>query len=564
MKLWLKDFEHNISPATWEAAESLSLKGGVKNLREIETHFWVARVETEDAVYETEIIITPNKIKAYACECFTPGRRLMCAHIGATLLKIRQFLEQRLEDRKAKAEAARSNEISRLTVQSVLENATFESLVAFVKDYARRDRDFSLALKTWFASFVTDAKNPYLLVLDSVMPKPSLLKSLRDPDFRRLRKALDGLESQLNKYKTEANYYGIYQISCAILERIVPFSDKMEGNRKETLMHFSRLAFQMLTGIEKEHLSNELQESTWDFIFGIGMSGALDAELRKQAISFLTITKNPKENLLKVRKIYDATPFPAPPFLLHLFIAGLAVADMPAAAPKVLEDYKIQPDLIREVILQLYYLNHWEAVTYTTEHFLNADIFATRQRLELEEILLYIAVKTGDKERQLRLLKQKFVQSGHMDLFRRLKEAAGESWLVVRNTLMEELKTNGSIPLLATALASEDQLEELAQLLENEGTLPLLQRHEDLFLSRQPAFVGDRYLKLLSQYLDEHFGVPAAVYVRQRIGELYNKGQHELAWSVARQIITQYVERTYLLEELAAIFPKAKRKSLTI
>ena len=158
-KLSLNDFEHHISPTTWYAADDLVQAGRVKNLREIERHFWVALVETDEGNYESEVMITPHKIKAYACECFTEGRRLMCPHIAATLIKIRQFFDQREETRRMKAELKPSNELTRFTVQTALDNATPEALADFVRDFARRDRDFALALKTRFAAHVTEAEN---------------------------------------------------------------------------------------------------------------------------------------------------------------------------------------------------------------------------------------------------------------------------------------------------------------------------------------------------------------------------------------------------------------------
>jgi hypothetical protein len=92
-KLWLKNFEFQISPNTWNAAQDLVLAGGIRSLQEVEKHFWVATVVDGTLQYEVETIITPNKIKAFTCECWAEGRRLMCPHIAAALFKVRQFLE---------------------------------------------------------------------------------------------------------------------------------------------------------------------------------------------------------------------------------------------------------------------------------------------------------------------------------------------------------------------------------------------------------------------------------------------------------------------------------------
>jgi hypothetical protein len=102
---------------------------------------------------------------------------LICAHIAAALVKVRQFLAQRAEEKKLKQVHSEHTEQNRLTVQSALEHATPEALESFVRNYAKRDRDFALALKTWFASSITATENPYALVLAAVFPKKKLGKN---------------------------------------------------------------------------------------------------------------------------------------------------------------------------------------------------------------------------------------------------------------------------------------------------------------------------------------------------------------------------------------------------
>ena len=562
MKYWLKDFEHNISPATWEAADQLSVAGSVRNLREIETHLWVARVDVEDGSFETEVIITPHKIKAYACECFTPGRQLMCVHIAASLLKIRQYLDRRAEERRAKAEAAQLNELSRITVQSVLGNATPTEVEAFVRDYARRDRDFALALKTWFAGSVTESENPYALVLDSVFPKASPAKGYRDPDFRRIRKALDGLEVQLNIASTEGNFRGLFQISAAILMKTLQALEKMEGNRREALHHFCKMALEKISEISDRHLSVELRESAWQLIFEMGTNGLFPAEMHRQAILFLSESAKDAEKAERIRVVFDNTPHPAPSFLLELYLASLAVRQMPKAVPKVLEDFLEMPESIRAAILQMYYLKQWDAVLQAGSYFLSKNIFSPKHQREVEDVLLFVAEQTNDRVLQADLLRQRFMKSGNFEAFRKLKEASGTSWPKVREKMVEELSARGEINILAAALAVDGQLVELAQLIESEGTITLLQKYESYFFLHQTDFLREQYVLLLSRYLEEHFGTPAATYVRGCLGDLAQKGHPELMLKIAKDLLLRFPDRPSLPEELAELLPKSKRKYL--
>jgi hypothetical protein len=560
MRFWLKDFEHNISPATWEAADSLCLSGSVRNLREIEPHFWVASVSTADGDFETEVIITTQRIKAYACECFTPGRRLMCAHVAATLLKLRQFLEQRAEEKRAKAEAARSNEISRLTVQSVLEHASHEALEAFVRDYARRDRDFGLALKTWFAGSVTESENPFLLVLDSVIPKSMPAKGYRDPDFRRIRKALDGLEAQLEKYDSERDFRNVFLVSTAILKRILPLQSKSEGNRQEALAYFTRLALDKLTRNGATELSPELRDQIWEFIFGLGEGGLLPSELVRPALRFLSDTTTYQTKQEIIRDHFDRMPFPAQPFLLHLFLATLSRQQLPGSVVRVLEDYTEVPERIRLAILELYYLEQWDTTIEAGQYFLKSGIFEGRYRQEMEDVLLIIAEKSGKNDLRIQLLKDRFLQTGRTDVFYKLKEAAGTGWDTIREELTQVLSEREAGQQLAFLHAAEGQLDELAHLIENEHSIPFLQRYEQYFFEQNPGFIVQQYIRLLSNYLDDHFGTPAAIYARQQLTELWQKGKSELAMRVAAQLVAAFPDRLYLAEELKELQPGRKRK----
>ncbi len=561
-KLSLKDFEHNISPATWYAADDLVQAGRIKNLREVERHFWVALVETDEGNYESEVMITPHKIKAYACGCFTEGRRLMCPHIAATLIKIRQFLEQREETKRIKAEQKPSNELTRFTVQMALDNAEPEALADFVRDYARRDRDFSLALKTRFAAHISESENPYALVLDSVLPKPNAKTKISEPDFRRLRKALDGLEEQLVLSQASLDFRGVFQIASAVFLKINPLLDKTEGNRRSALLHFLQKSFDALCNVYTAAPSPELRETVWEALFNHGVKSTYPPELEREALRFLGQSATDEAKFARLREMFDHTPYPAPAFLLQLFLAALAVRKMPEAAVRVLGDYGEKVEMVKAAFLQLYYLNHWEAATLVGEHFLAKNIFQAGQSRELENVLLFIAEQTGDQLRQTALLRQRFLLSGSSDVLEKLKTAAAKRWPKERNLLLSALSAKGDIPKTAALLSSEGDLEKLAELIESQGDLTMLQRYESAFLLEKKDFVEARYSEFLNQYLEEHFGAPAAQHVRLRLSELIHKGEEDMVVRIIRQINAKFPERISLPGELAELFPRSKRKMI--
>ena len=558
-KLWLKNFEFHINPAVWNTAQDLVQAGGVKQLREVEKHFWVATVEDGELVFEVEAMITPHKIKAFTCECWAEGRRLMCAHVAAALFKVRQFLEQKAEARQARIEAQRSEELGRLTVQTVLANASLDDLTEFVREYARRDRDFSLALKTWFAASVEGVENTYALVLDAALPRNAGTKPLREPEFRRLRKTLDDLETQCRAAHEQGYFRTVFQITTALLHKLPNNILKIDDQRREQIVPYLQTALHRMIQIPGDHLSPELRDKRRNFLFEYLASGNFPPELERELLRFLGQAASDEAIYLRIRDLYDQIPFPAPPAALYLFLTALAQRGMPEAVARVLEDFVPQPARIKEAVVALFYLHEWKATLLAGEAFLDKNIFNAGQRREIEDLLLLAAEKTNDTARQKAYLRQRYRQYGHPEIFQRLKTLAGADWPAERERLIAELHPEGKPDRLAPLFAAEGNLDALERLLAERKDLSLLRQFEDHFLPERKNFVRDHYVDILAAYLRDHFGRQASGQVREQLAGLIRKGQGSLAKEIILALIARFSDRHTLPEELAELFPKTNR-----
>jgi hypothetical protein len=483
----------------------------------------------------------------------------MCPHVAASLLRLRQFLEQRAEERRAKAEQQEHKERSRLTVQDALENATPEAITEFVLEYARRDRDFALALKTWFAGLVTATENPYLLVLDSVIPKG---KNFREPEFRRLRKTLDDLSMQADGAYGLHNFQTSFLINAALLRKIGAFLPQNTDNRYTTLLQFFQAALHQVLSIEKDQIAQALRDAIWDLMFELGKMGLVPPESQREVIRYLATTARDADKFEQFNRLFDETPAPAPTFILHLFLVALAERGSAPAVVRVLEDFQSQPEQVKNAILALYYLHYREAVTLAGEAFLKKEGLPAGWRREMEDILLFIAEQSGDTVRQQALLRQRFLLSGSFEFYEKLKRVAGADWLPIRQELADTLQTKGERHKLAAMLALDKDSQALAKLLETETDIRQIQRFESVFLPDEQGFVLERYITLLGDYLSDHFGQPAAAYVRQQLSVLLQKGEPELVREIIQALIARFPDRPSLPEELAELFPKTKKRVL--
>jgi len=559
-KLWLKDFEFQVGPSTWNTAQDLVLAGAVRNLQEVEKHFWVATVSDGEQDYEVEAMLTPHRIKAFTCECWQPGRRMMCAHIAAALFKVRQFLEQKAQDRRAKAEAEHREKAGRLTVPNLLETIPPDDLAGFVSEYARRDRDFALALKTHFAGGFIENDNPYELVLDAAMPRHPGTRPLLAPEMRRLLKTLDDLEKQTISALESANPIRVFQIASAILKRTTPIVAKSVEPRRERLLLAIRLAVQHLIVLPPEYLSPELREKRRKLLFEYLIRSETPlAEAEGIILSFLAIESSDSAFFGSIQTQFDQTPHPAPPVLLHLFLAALAQRKLPEATLRVLRDYSAWPGQVKDAIVALYRLHYWEAALIAGEYFLENNLLHAGQRREVEDILLAAAEKAGDRPRHSAYLRQRFRQYGHESVLQRLKALAGPEWPLESKLLLEELRKAGDTAKIAQLLAAEGDLGGLAEILKTRCDLESLRLYEHLFWPARIEFVREMYLDVLSAYLAEHFGKQASDHVRDQLAGLVRKGQVDLAKEIVGGLVGRFPDRTSLPAELAEMFPKHKR-----
>lgn len=566
-KLALRDFEFHISATTWNAAQDLAHHGAVRGLQEVERHFWVAKVLDDAFEYEAEVIISPTRIKAFACGCWTEQRRFMCAHIGAALLKLRQFLQQKAEEKAREQEskaATPNNELTRLTIRDVLGSAPPEALADFVRTYARRDRDFALALKTWFAGSLTGAENPFLLVFSSVLPKTAAQSALRDADYRRLRRTLGDLEDQLSAALNAANLRTAYQVSAAVLASVGPLVNVQEEPRRGALLHDVTGALNELTRLAVEpSASPELRETAWEALLNGVKSGHFPMDLQREVTRFVSqATAADTGRAEQVAALYFSYPSKSvPTHVLEIYLASLAARGMAEGVVKVLDALEADTQLpylaLRAVWLELYYLQLDAAATLVAEYLQQRPDLTPGQRRELDDLLLNLAERTGDRPRQLRQLRQRYLQSFNPDLLVRLRQLAGDDWPVERNAVLTTLRDGGHTDRVADLLAAEGDSVVLSAYLAEYGTLPLLERHLNLL---EPAFVRAQYTRLLADYLSEHFGRPGSAFAREALAPLARKGHKQLVINVIADLAAQFPDREGLAEELNELFPKVPRQ----
>jgi hypothetical protein len=321
-----------------------------------------------------------------------------------------------------------------------------------------------------------------------------------------------------------------------------------------------QMAIRSLQKIYHAEVSPEMKDSAWQLIFHTGENAALPIESLRETLTFLSKTALENQRFEAIRELFDRTPPPAPPFVLHLYLAAMEIRQMPEAASRILADYDDKPDLVFAAILQLYYLNLWKSTTLAAEFFIEKKVFDAKQQRELEDILLHIAEKSNDKKRQISYLKNRFAQTGSLEVLERLKNLYDTDWPKQLLKLLDLLREKGDNDKIAAIWASGQNWPELTAHLNTVNQMPLFQRHEARLLAWDKSVVRDFYLRQLSHFLSLHFGTPATAQVRNTLQSLLQKGELELVGEIIRKLSVQFPDRTGLANELSEIFPRHLRK----
>jgi hypothetical protein len=561
----LHNFEFKLAGSVYEKAMELTQQGAVHQLREVEKHFWVASVTDEDGTYESEVIISPGKIKAFACGCWTEPRKLMCAHIAATLFKIRQFLNQRAEEKARQAEEKATRSSERLTISEVLDQAPAAALIDFVRHYARRDSNFNLAVKTWFAGHLDRSENTFALVLGTALPK--IAAKMRTPDWRRINQTLGDLEVQLKNAHTNGDRLTIYRISIAILLKLGPyFNTLLDPQRAIMLGEFTRARNALQDMVADQEVPVELRQQIWNELFLNMQSEWWPGDLTREASYW--IAQSSMFHTGAFERISSTFFEQSPPntTLLYAYLVALALRGHTVGPKKVLAALSeggmqemTMSDLAKNGILALYYHRGCdEATSKAILFFIEKSALSADTRRELEDLLLNIGERNPGWTLHWPILSKRFAQSGQMSYLDKLRHSAGVQWPTQRAELIQSLQSAGKAPFVAALLAADGETTVLAAYLYEHPDLNLMKQYAGLL---PPADLQNLYFRGLGAYLESYFGQPGTAAVAQIVAELKKTYGLPFAQQIIQRLKMTYPERSGLSEALDEAMLPLKRNS---
>lgn len=558
MSFLLQNLEIHVDEADLLLGERLLEEDGVKQIQEVERHLWISNVKDQE-IYEVEIKISPSKIISTTCECPKHQQKNICEHVVATLLLVRR---KRSEKNIARRKSLKPPKSRKLTPNLILEQVPIEDLKAFIKQYAKNDRNFSLALKARFAAHVEniDTKEKYLQLLDSTINTSR--KADRTFSHRgavQIVKMLQELENQIQDHFARENYLEAISLTQSIIEKITPILKKI-SDEKYQLRAKIEAAFRLILEVAQSNAAPALKETIWDYCVQeldkrTYRSNQLDllffeilSEIAKSKNQVDIISDLFKENIAKHQKEQ-----------LHPISSILANLQF-------LERFK-RKRAFNQLINEN--LNHPDILKYTIEQAIGNGNFTQAKKMArlgikaqkqksnafFTEILYQIALKEKDKENIIRFGLERLKATFDIKYFTNIRDAYNGDWHnqfnVILNQIRQQPYSIAKRNLIATLLLQEKQELALVNYLEEIQSLDLLQQFDEYLLPKYKKQLFALYQTLLHRYLKNHLGPIPSAKIKNTIFHLYEINAEKLANQLAEEIRATYPERHSLMEELA-------------
>lgn len=562
----LQDLERHLAERILLDGEDWQAAGAVKALTEVERHLWTAKVGEADVV-EVELQITPSKVKSVSCECGEFAERGICGHIAAALMELRSLLNHRKREREARKMAAAeraAEKKNKLTLDAVLEEVPTPELLAFIREYARHHRQFSLALKARFMPQVDhiQGREKYGQLLNtaiSVSRKADRRISLRG--VQKLSKVLEEILFQAEGYFFSGHYAEAMDAAGIILEKITPILNKVDNGR-EKLDVFLQQAFTLLSKVAKADAPPTLKRKLWRY--ALEESGKLFYRNQSLDVPFyrllfrLAVDEQQKEELLKLVEEHlemKTTQLKSEDELLLVKLRLLEQLGDQDRLHRFFQKHTRNRSLLKKAVQHARKHGDWAAANHWVQLALEQENTAEEDR-EWKIIALELAQDSGNDEAILPLAMDLFVESGQARYFD-LALAQSEDSTQVSDEALQRLVLQAPRPLrqeaIATVLSRTNRLEELFRFLEQANSLSLLQNYDHHWQEHNQEKLFPVYRKLVMNYLKDHLGRITSQKIKNVIDFLYQTGRSGMAERLVEEMRDTYPERHSLMEELDII-----------
>ncbi len=485
--------------------------------------------------FEPEALLSGTKVVKTACDCGKGRAGDFCFHQAALLITVRRKLNaDKSRNKLRKKVTNRPVSKKKINTANILELAEDKEIKNFVREYARRNRQFSLALRTRFVHLFEseDAGDKYSTVLDAVIKANSgRTHAIKSTANKRLCRSLDDLLYQAENSIADNQFAEAFALLSRFVPSVVPLiwrtsNDELRKRISTALELMNRI-------VRSPNPSPELKDgmAEWykeeivkfkyrgshlvaDFIPGIFTLFKEEGKLNELLALCLDRLENGGLGV-NVR----------PDWLLLRFKLALENGEK-EVVDSMIRNSGENRFLLSKITEEVIASGNLETASLLLEILKQSS---KEEHLILvaktESALLKNAIRSKDKKRIRSLTKDIFLRNKEMKFFELLKEySAPSAWEKTVKSILKELKesrqTWASRSAIAEVLNAEKKYSDLLDYAKELNSAEVIFRYVSALSSFDRKRTFDLYEDLFKDHISRHLGPQGAEFA----------GRHLMLW----------------------------------
>ncbi len=523
--------------------EKLYDSGAVHEINKPEKNLWTIMVH-DGIFYEVELFSPFAQRRKSSCECDEYKQTKSCKHITAALFALRTQLREEAE-RKADRQKHKTTSGKKLNINTLLQELDKQDLMHFIKAYARKDKNFNIALKAHFARRVDleDNHAKYKGILDSIIkPITSNTNRAKSADLKSFIAVSKELTAQLEDALSVSDYRDAYYIIDAAISKTEYVRYHYDNYADETSA-ISQRFHDLLVLLHQRVHAEELKSSLLELIIELPQRSYYRHNDLENHLYYLLIGKQhkDKELMLRLKEICLGTLLKKQREDNDIITLLSIVLMLDFHLTKLKDITWFVTDyskLSMSVVDRLVQANQAE-VSVKLMKKMQSHFPKSR---ELKRKLLQVYLTLDQLDELTKLLPKYVIQSDDTKLLFKLKDKlSSDQWtdvILELITYYKEDPTKKSI--LASLYFQEEDYDSLIALMHSGVEIDLVMNYDHKLYRTYHKDLTEIYQKVLSEIIDSYLGDKAQISVKKAIYHMDQLGAKKL-----RRNVLAYLEKEY-------------------
>lgn len=558
----LQDLETSFEEELLLKAQSLCEPGVITDPVKLDKHLWVATIYDREREYEPELLIRNNRIAQTTCNCLEHRKHQYCVHTIALALKVRDKLEMRQVKRAPATSLNTAKQEEKFTVKEALRYADPEALAEFVSRYARTDRKFALALRTFFANIVPHRNGigKYTQLIDAALSQGSPGKKMTKTMGRQLIQTVGAILQQGYDAVKAGVYNEGFEVAGAYFQKLPGVAVALDG--ETSLETLTQAGFDILRHLVEGVRAPELKEELADLLLKEAFKPLYrkrhwESTLYDLLLQIAPDTGHMEDALKGVDQLLVTGPLSpeAESSVVEFKLRILDAMDKPLESTALILEYLHQPNMLQRAIESALAQNDMARAALLARSGL--DNATGDARLWLKDILLEHAALLQDDNSAKTLSRELFLETLNAAYLNKYLSYSDAPDSEVYSELLESLRHQPySTPRRnaeAALMVAFHDVSGLLDYIRRTNSLDLFQLNCDYLLSKEPEAAAILLDQLVHYFLQHYLGKPSALRMRQLLEHLIDRGFAGNAQHLVELLRKQFKDRLSLQEELDTI-----------